>query len=292
MKTILIPTDFSESAQNAAYYALHLAKVLKANLTLCHAFIVPSEVATEYVDWPLYEYSEIKDSTVKQLSLFADKLKVQFKHDADTKLSPLPEIYCESEVGTVSDMIDKLIKDPKQTMIVLGMVGMNAVIRFIFGSTSSHLINHARVPILLIPSKTKFVSIKRIAFATDFNNDDIEVIRSLAGFAGRYDAELVITNVKDEWEDNKEHQQKERLFLCKLIAEIDYSQLLIKHIASVDIDDGLELLSSKHQIDMMVMVHKKVSVLDHLLKGSHSQTLAKHIKIPLMVIPENLHPIF
>ncbi|MCX2452414.1 universal stress protein [Pedobacter sp. PLR] len=275
MKTILIPTDFSVPEQNAAYYALHLAKVLEANLTLCHAFTVPSEVTVPQLGWPLYEYATMKESTIKQLALFADKLKTRFRNDPDTKSAPLPVISCESEVGTVSDMIHKLVRDPAENMIV-----------------SNHLINHVQVPILLIPAETKFGSIKRIAFATDFNNKDIAVIRALTSFAARYDADLVITNVKDEWVNEEEHRQKEHLFLDKLIVEINYPKFYMRHITEIDIDEGLQLLSSEYKIDLVVMVHKKMAMLDRLLVGSHTRALAKHIKIPLLVIPENLHPDF
>lgn len=292
MKTILIPTDFSVPAQNAAYYALHLAKVLEANLTLCHAFTVPSEVTVPQLGWPLYEYSTMKESTIKQLVLFADKLKTRFLNDPDTKSAPLPVISCESEVGTVSDMIHKFVRDPAENMIVMGMAGMGAVTRFFLGNVSHHLINHVQVPILLIPAETKFGSIKRIAFATDFNNKDIEVIRALSGLAARYDADLVITNVKDEWVNEEEHHQKEHLFLDKLIAEINYPKFYMRHITDVDIDEGLQLLSSGYKIDMVVMIHKKTAMLDRLLVGSHTLALAKYIKIPLLVIPENLHPDF
>lgn len=43
MKTILIPTDFSEAAVNAARYGLFLAQRLQADLQLIHAFKVPAE---------------------------------------------------------------------------------------------------------------------------------------------------------------------------------------------------------------------------------------------------------
>ena len=66
----------------------------------------------------------------------------------------------------------------------------------------------------------------------------------------------------------------------------------MRHITDIDIDNGLELLSLEYKIDLVVMVHRKLSIFTRLLKGSHSQSLAKHIKIPLMVIPENLHPVF
>ena len=41
MKTILVPTDFSKSASNAAEYAVNLAKEIKATVLLFHVYHVP-----------------------------------------------------------------------------------------------------------------------------------------------------------------------------------------------------------------------------------------------------------
>ncbi|MBI3237552.1 MAG: universal stress protein, partial [Flavobacteriia bacterium] len=43
-KTILVPTDFSESATSAVHYAAQLAKKTRAKLVLLHAFYVPDLV--------------------------------------------------------------------------------------------------------------------------------------------------------------------------------------------------------------------------------------------------------
>ena len=41
MKTILVPTDFSKSANNATDYAVKLAEEFNMNLLLLHIFHVP-----------------------------------------------------------------------------------------------------------------------------------------------------------------------------------------------------------------------------------------------------------
>ena len=41
MKTILFPTDYSETAKNALQYALNLAKFSHAKIILLHAYQIP-----------------------------------------------------------------------------------------------------------------------------------------------------------------------------------------------------------------------------------------------------------
>ena len=292
MKSILVPIDFLPPAENAAHYALKLAQVLGADLTLCHSFIVPIETPIQQVGWPAYEYSEMQKSTLEELNELAVLLKKQEQSYAGNDSSLKPLITCKSEGGTVSDLVHHLVRDPIQTMIVLGMAGAGAISRFFLGSISHHLINHSPVSLLLIPNGVKLEKIKRIAFATDLRDEDLEVIRSLTGLAEKYDADLVISNVTDEWENEQQHHEKERLFLDHLMTSINYPNFYMRNISSVDIEDGLEELSREYKIDMMVMVHRNNSFMNRLFKGSFSQDLARHIKIPLMVIPENLWPVF
>lgn len=43
MRTIIVPTDFSNPSKNAARFARNLAIWLKADLHLCHAYNIPVE---------------------------------------------------------------------------------------------------------------------------------------------------------------------------------------------------------------------------------------------------------
>src|SRR6476660_4111798 len=72
MKKILVPTDFSETAEKAFVYALEMAKVYKAELLLMHTFDLPyvdNEVVT-------FNYTEIYDTLeLTNSNQFAKELK-------------------------------------------------------------------------------------------------------------------------------------------------------------------------------------------------------------------------
>ena len=60
MKKILIATDLSANAKNAAKYGYSLAVDIKANLVLYNAFIVPAELPeSAIIAWPKFEYEEL-----------------------------------------------------------------------------------------------------------------------------------------------------------------------------------------------------------------------------------------
>ncbi len=59
MKTILVPTDFSKSANNAALYAVNLSKEMKAKILLYNVYDFPVDIAGDAAV-PLLTTSELK----------------------------------------------------------------------------------------------------------------------------------------------------------------------------------------------------------------------------------------
>lgn len=282
MKKILVPTDFSQPAHNAASYAINLAKGIKANVELCHAMMVPAEAPmAAQVAWPLENYASIKKQATYELKFLANKLAGEEKILEGDNESP--EITYSSEVGSVGEIVKDMVDSQSINLVVMGMAGASHLTRFLLGSNSLDIINKASFPVLLIPKNAAFNGIKKIAFATDLSIQDIEVIHSLAGLARQFNAEILITHVATE----KADQQKIDAFLSEVTCKINYHRIYYRDIKDKSINTGLSWLTQHAQIDMLVMVHRQHNFFYSLFKSSHTQQLARHIHIPLLVYPED-----
>lgn len=283
MKTILVPTDFSAPANNAARYALQLAKSMKTGIRLCSAISVPIEAPmAPQVVWPLEDYTSIKNSITAQLELSVEKLKEQ------AEIPPpgyQPAIGYSSEVGSVTEVIRNVMDEQKMSLVVMGMSGAGGLSRFFLGSNSRELIEKANFPVILIPADFIYKPIKKIAFATDLSKGDTEVIHSLAGMARYFNAEILVSHVTDEKYESPEEKQAIANFLSEVSDKVNYPKIYYRHVRSIDIDQGLNWLYEHSQIDILAMVHRPHHFLSKLIRGSHTQRLAKHITIPLLVFP-------
>lgn len=274
MKTILVPTDFSKPAENAARYALQLARYLEADISLCHAFFVPTVTPmAAQVAWPLYDYSGLKQDTDNALESLVKKLGV--KDGTNT-------------VGQFTTVVTERVTQEKADMVVMGMSGAGALSKFFLGSNSQKMIDAASFPVLLVPAEFAFSGIKKIAFATDLSSGDIKVIHSLAGFARRFNADLLVTHITD----HSENTEKSDAFLNEITCKINYDKIYYRQVKNADIDEGLDWLSDHGFIDMLVMVHHHRNFLDRLFTGSHTQRQIRHIHVPLFVFPVDVHPVF
>jgi nucleotide-binding universal stress UspA family protein len=291
MKTILVLTDFSQPAYNAAVYALQLAKQLKVDIKLCNAFKVPAEAPmAAQVAWPSENYSSLKMETDEELRFIAEKLSKGLDSGKDSSIFK-PLITYVSEVGSVTEVARNLVDEQKLSLVVMGTSGTGGLTHFMMGSNCRDMINEACFPLLLIPSNVNFKNITKIRFATDLSVRDIDVIYSLAGVARVFNAQILISHVNDEKFDDQEHQHQIDNFLNDVTCKIDYNKIYYRHIKQRSVDSGLEWLTEHGQLDMLAMVHRQHNAFSRIFVKSHTQTMARQIKLPLLVFPDDYHSI-
>lgn len=281
MKTILVPTDFSEASENAAHYAFKLARNIKAHIKLCNAFKVPMETPiAAQVAWPLEDYAELKKDITSELESLANRL---LHENPAVEGQFQPRINYTCEVGAVTDVVRNIVDEDEIGMIVMGMSGAGFLNRLFLGSTSRAVIDKIECPVLLIPPGTVFKPIYKIGFATDLNSGDINVIHSLAGLAGHINAEILIAHIADEKYVGEQHQHKIDEFLTDVTCKANYNKIYYRNIKSMDVEHGLDWLAEHGQLDMLVMVHHWQHFFNRLIAGSHTKKIASHIHLPLLV---------
>ncbi len=107
MKTILVPTDYSEVANNASRYAIELSKHLGAKLILFHAYhrrVLLSSLPLIFAD------KELEKFNIERLK--AEEYNI--KHECCEELEPESRVYN----GNAMDGILKVIKEVQVEYIV------------------------------------------------------------------------------------------------------------------------------------------------------------------------------
>jgi nucleotide-binding universal stress UspA family protein len=286
MKSLLIPTDFSPVADNAARYAIHLAKKLKAEIILCTAIKVPAEaVIGAQAVWPLEDHDSLKKDAETELEYLVKKLS-QEEQAMEDEGSFHPKFSYTSGIGEVADYVRSLADENKTNMVVIGMSGAGSFSRFFLGSNSKKMIEKFDFPLLVIPANADCKGIKKISFATDLSSQDIEILTSLACFARPFNAEILITYVIQD-NNIQAEQKKVDNFLSDVTCKVDYPNIYYRSIQSSNVNEGVNWLTENGHIDIMAMVHRQEPFFTKLFKISHAPQLAKSIRVPLLIFPEN-----
>jgi len=282
MKTILIPTDFSDNATHAAEYGYQLAKQLKGNIILCNAFLIPVEMPqATMVAWPMYENDEVIESCANDVKALKDRLE---KSGTD---GFQPIIKCINEAGALQDVINEITAANEIGLIVIGTHGTSGLSSFILGNHARRMIDNTTKPLLLVPPQAKVLPVKKIAFATDLANiqQDLATIFELVPYAKALNAEILLTYVDDEKYQTEAFKKHMDRLLKNLSDNADYPLIYYRLVKSATIELGLDWLCENDQADMLAMVHRKRGLLDSLLITSHTKKMAGRVTVPLLVFP-------
>lgn len=290
MRTIIVPTDFSNPSKNAARFALNLAIGLKANLHLLHAFSVPVESPMMgEVPWTLHEPADMQADAERALKKLAKALET--KEDIlqeDNAAIFRPAITWSAGQKDLPNLIHDKAKETGAMLVVMGMTGSGKLNRLLFGSSSLKMIDESRYPLLIVPHHHRYRKIEKIAFATDLSKREQKIAHSVAKFAEYFDAELMVSYVTGFTDllDEVAYLQRKEEFIKNIEGKVTYLPIEV-----VGVNTGLGVLKYK-DVDLVVMGHEHKSFFQKITTGSHSAAMARKAQMPLMVIPEGAPLLF
>ena len=160
---ILVPIDPYESSYSAYTYAIQLAKLLDANITLL--YVINSVFSTsEVISYD--PYLEMENAAKERLQKYKADFKAEAKED-------LPNIYTFADVmfGIPGLAIPEYAESHNMDMIIMGVRDKHGFFDRLLGSTSSETIKVAKCPVLVIHNDTEFKKPEKILFAFDKRTD-------------------------------------------------------------------------------------------------------------------------
>jgi len=281
MKTILVLTDFSINADYAAHYALKFAQKIEADLLLCNIYTVPpNDRNPDPKAWPPGRHEE---ESIDDLGDLMARLKTQI--DAGPKSDFRPEINQWSEEGLVPDLINDIAAKNNIFMAIISMHSASYLTTLFSGNHTMDIIKEANFPVLIIPYQVRYKDYKTIAFATDLAETDTDVLRSLSTLASYSDSEILITNVSKDDTTVGDEENSLKQFFGQEVLKINNPRILYKAIKSKSVGDSLRWLSQHVEIDMVVLVHRKLNIFQKITEGSVIEKMADHPTKPLLIFP-------
>ena len=272
MKTIIVPTDFSEAAINSTDYAVELAKYFNAKLVLVNASPIPdnSYDSTASLDMLTSMRQESKDG------LANTKKRIQEKNEGIL-------VDCYAETGNPYDVIANAVKEYKADLIVIGIVGGAGKIKeHIIGSTAVKVARTSDVPVFIIPENIKYKRIHKISFACDLENmKDSSVVYLVKYFAKVFNAELEIVTIEHPNEEITTELAANNLFLEKSLEQTQHKSVFV---TGTRIAKELENYFLNHSTDVVMLNPKKHSVFHNLFNESVTKELAFHLELPILTV--------
>jgi len=272
MKTILVPTDFSKEAENAAKYAMELASCYKkAKVIFFHVYSIPT---MPVADVPLMPgpFDEMETESNKLLKSFATKFN---DANIDTEL-----IVSQ---GFVVDEILFLQKKRRIDLVVMGITGAGKS-KNLSGSNTISVMKSSKHPVLIIPVDTQFKKPERIALACDYTATvSDEVVQKIKEYSKLFNAKLLIFDILRKAELVSYEKAVAEVNLENSLEEIEHS---LYFPSGDNVPEEINSFIIKNKADMLIMIPHNYTFLRGLFHHSNTKEMALHMHIPLLCIHE------
>lgn len=275
---ILVPTDFSKSAQRAIEYAVKIAEKSVSEVVLLHAYQI---IDTASLTRKLL-FDEYNLSVARKLH---DELKAQ--RSRIVKINPGLKITAElSDNGAKKAIIEAGIgKD----LIVMGTQGASGLKRIFMGSTSASVIGNATVPVLAIPRSYTWKEPKNILLTTTQFETDQNILKGLFQLVSLFKARLhvvIFTDIDTSGEEDFLTHKKE-LDNYQNVLEERYRDIKITsaHLKGREFEDTVQQYINENSIDMIAMITYKRNFLESIFHRSVTKKMAYRTQIPLLALP-------
>jgi len=291
---ILVPSDFSDTAQQALANALYIALTQNAKITLLHIVTVfdddPYNTKQPFPDLKeFYEHLEKMAGDHLRETLSSDALQdVQVEYAIRRGFSPYEEIL-------------SFAADKDVDLIALGTHGRKPIARFFLGSVAENIVHHAECPVLTVrmdEKEFKVPSYENVLVPIDFSDQSIKALE-LATKIVRPEGTLNVLHIVEDAIHPAYFGIGENTFLEFLPEIKDKANDMLGHLIKEKVPDSIQAnivikegqvaatimdYTEQQDFDLIIMGTHGTNTLGQIIIGSHAGRVLRKASCPVITI--------
>ena len=194
------------------------------------------------------------------------------------------------EQGAVAPTILK--RAPKRDgLLVVGSQGLDALDRFMLGSVSTNLVQHAACPVLVV--KNEMAPLRRITLATDGSNASAKALKFVltkfqpdrsTGKGGRVPIQVTVIHVMPFFK-YPELKETGRRLVEQSVQKLIQAGFTAEAVCQLGKPaEEIMKVASKHQADLIMMGAKGLGAIARFMLGSVSTRVVQHSSCSVLVV--------
>lgn len=214
-----------------------------------------------------FKVAESKIREVAENYMKKHAVKVPF----DLKITEINRIdVVEEEMNHSSDLILLISNHQSYSEATGGLISY------------PNLIENVHCPVFVIPENSRHAILKEVVFATDFHEEDLEVIKHLAGLLQHYEG-AKCTVLHNEKEFGFEEKLKWLGFKELMTKEVKNTELAFSLKTQKDLVSAIEELAQETDPDLLVLLKEKRGFFEEIFSSSDTKSVLTHFQKPVLV---------
>lgn len=274
MKTIIVATDFSDTAFNAAKYAAALTwQMPVSKMILYHSYYNMIIADPSFTDTQFY--SQLQEDGIQRLKQISAQLK------------PLAAdgivIECVTDMASLREGVHGNFLNENAELVVMGVTGKSKLEETIMGSQAIIAARRTAVPLLLVPAESKYKKIGKVVFAWDMQDSEATFPHmTFKNILDALKAELLVLNIDYNNKNFDANIIREQTIMHQLLDPEGAKYFYGSH---PDASRGIIAFAARYRADLVIIIPKKKSFPDSLFKKSTTKSVVSHINTPLLILP-------
>lgn len=275
----LCPIDFSENSLNAVEFASNIAEKHHASLTLIHVYTekeFEEILAQEHARDQQLDLKNVAEHAEKMLSRLAEEVnKIQRNQQCDYHL----------DYGPVEDQIIEFTKDKGYDMVIIGIKGLDDAFERYVGSTTVQIMEQVPCPVLAVPKEASYQDLKKVVYATDYQEEDKVALKQLISMVMPYSAEISIVHLYKN--ENLMEEATYNSFVEEIQSHFPNENLKFIHEpATKSRYLSIHEYMIHNDADLLALLHHHRSFIERIISANIAQEIAYAANYPVLIFKE------
>ena len=279
IKKILIPYDFSETADLSLDHAVFMAKLLKAEITLLH--IVETLTFTSSIRHSLSGFE-------KKVETASNEKLQELAHKLHTENGIIVNVL--TDVGKIYKRIVHNAKQTHSDVIVMGTHGSTGG-GSVIGSNTSKVVMESDIPVISVQTHAKKIGFTKVVLPIDDSPESRQKVNVALEVAQYYNAHIFVVGLMQS--NGADYQRKFRIKIEQVVEFLTEHGVACesKFVTGNDLAKMTLQTSNELDADLVIIMTEQEPSITGLLLGTYATKVVNQSKIPIMTVrPAEIDP--
>lgn len=272
MKKILVPTDFSDQAENALKLAAQFAKKDHLDIVLVHLLELPVQAVDPVMGGHTSDLPE---------ALFFMKLaKKKFAETTSQDYLKGIKVIEKVQFNTAFHGIIEACKEFDCDLIIMGSQGATGFKEMFIGSNTEKVVRNSEVPVLVVKNEHPNFKVENFAFATDFDPEHPKTLQQVIDLAKYFGATLHLVYINTSGKSFSSAEEEDHM--NQYMKGLEYDNYTLNIYSDSSVEKGIINFAKNIHADLLGIATHGRKGLSHFFIGSISEDLVNHVNRPIV----------
>ena len=268
MKSILVPTDFSQCSKNALKAAIQIAEKTGAAIDLVHIY-----------DRPVIGFVDLNIDHTKHKKI---------QSDIDKTMKTLISVYKDRNITIHTTVLNDIslidvFDEPRFKnidMVVMGSQGTSGLKELFIGSNTEKIVRRAKCPVLCLKEDNDIFNLKNVVLASNFYKELELVFPQIDDFLSIFNPHYQLLKVSTP--NNFETTRFSRRIMQAFADKFKLDNYSIHAYNDNHVESGILNFAKEIDADAIIIATHGRRGIEHFINGSLAEDVVNHAVTPVL----------